>query len=445
MVYQWEKKKANMKILFIYPSINKNFSLAGKIFKPLAIQPLAFAVLSALTPENWDRKLYDERIEKINFNESCDLVAISVETFNCKRAYQISEIFRRKGKRVILGGFHPSLCPQEAIKNADAIVIGEAEHVWKDVLADFKNNNLQKFYQSDIRFDMSGTLIDRSIFNGKRYFPISLVETGRGCRFNCDFCSIFSFYKGKYIRRPINEIISEIFQQKNQLIMFTDDNLCADFESAKELFKALMPLKIKWVAQSSMNIADDEELLMLMKRSGCMGILIGIESLDKKNLSLMKKNMNINYETSIDTIYKHGLKIYGSFVIGYDYDNKVSIRMMLNYSIKKRFYIANFYQLTPFPGTPLYKRLEEENRLLYKKWWLEKDYSYGKIVYKPKSIEPLELAQECWRARKKFYSIKSILLRLKFNCQEPSSIPFYLAVNFSSRKLAHKRQWLNLG
>ncbi|KKQ56199.1 MAG: hypothetical protein US74_C0017G0007 [Parcubacteria group bacterium GW2011_GWA2_38_13] len=434
-----------MKILFIYPSISRNLKFSSRILKPLAIQPLAFAVLSGLMPKEWGKKFYDERIEAINFKENCDLVAISVETYNAKRAYEVSKIFRDAGRKVVLGGFHPTLCPDEAMLHADSIVVGEAEQVWNKLLSDFKNNTLQKIYKAEDRFNMEKIHTDRTIFHGKKYYPISLVESGRGCCFNCDFCSIYSFYKGKYIRRPIEETISEIKNQPNKFIMFTDDNICADINSSKKLFTALIPLKIKWAAQSSINIHQDEELLWLIKKSGCLGLLIGFESLDNNNLSLMKKNLRIDYDNAIETFYKFGIRIYGSFVIGYDFDNKDSIHKMINYAMKKKFFIANFYQLTPFPGTQIYERLKNEGRLLYDKWWLDKDYAYGKIVYKPKLMNPKELALACWRARKEFYSFFSIIKRLRFNCEKNSDMLLYFAINMSSKKLAYKRQWLNLG
>ncbi|MBT4850116.1 B12-binding domain-containing radical SAM protein [Candidatus Parcubacteria bacterium] len=441
-----------MKILFIYPAmgVKEDYSVQNKknTTKTRAIEPLTIATLSGLTPKEWDRSFFDDRIENIDYDHECDLVAITSETFTAKRAYEIAEGFRKKGKTIIMGGFHPSLCPEEAAQYADAIVIGEAEEIWAKVLLDFKKNKLEKFYNTERRSDLVGIRPDRSIFKDKKYFALSLVETGRGCKFDCEFCAVSLFFKKKFIRRPIDEIIDELKELKNKTIMFVDDNICADIQTAKKLFKALIPLKIKWVSQASINIVKDEELLDLMKQSGCLGLLIGFETIHKENLKTIGKyhNLDVDYNVAIKKLYKRKIKIYASFLMGYDQDNEQTIKDTLKFVIKNKFFIASFYQLTPFPGTRLYKRLIAEKRLLNEKWWLGgKNYLYGKVVYKPRLISAEKLSEACYEARKKFFSFNSIIIRARYNCDSPFSAFLYFATNFLTKKEVKERQWRKLG
>ena len=426
-----------------YRSKQKN-----KTTKSWAIEPLTISTMSGLTPKEWQRSFYDDRIEDINYDEECDLVAITAETFTVKRAYEIADRFRQRGKKIVMGGFHPSLCPEEASQHADAVVVGEAEKIWSQVLDDFKNNKLAKIYRAPKNLDLVGIKTDRSIFENKKYFSLSLVETGRGCVYDCEFCAVSLFFNKKFIRRPIDEIVAEIKGLKNKTIMFVDDNICADVSSAKELFKALIPLKIKWASQASVTIAKDDELLDLMKESGCFGLLIGFESLHKDNLKEIGKyhNLNSDYEEVTKKIYKRKLKFYASFLMGYDQDNQETVRQTLDFVIKNKFFLASFYQLTPFPGTRLYQRLAEENRLLYDKWWLGgQDYLYGKVVYKPKLISAEKLSTICYQARREFFGFKSIMKRASYNRNNIFFTILYFMVNFLTGKEVKERQWRKLG
>jgi len=442
-----------MKIIFIYPSMGEQekykFRKKGTEIKTWCLEPLTIATLNGLTPKKWQRKFYDDRIEDINFDEECDVVAITVETYTAKRAYEISERFRKSGKKVILGGFHPSILPNEASIYCDCVVIGEAEEIWKDILRDVENNALKKTYVSKNLCNLSGIKVDISIFVNKKYFPFTLIESGRGCPFSCDFCSVSVFFKHKFRRRPIEDIVAEIKQTKNKRFMFVDDNICADIATAKKLFKALIPLKINWASQASVNIIHDDELLDLMKKSGCIGLLIGFESINKDNIKVMNKNQNlhINYELLIKKLHDRNIRIYASFVIGYDYDDETTGKKTVDYAIKNKFFIANFYQLTPFPGTRLYDKLKKEKRLLYDEWWLNDKYSYGDMVFKPKLLSHKKLSDMCFNSRKEFYSYKSIILRSLSRVNLKSIVGYVLfwIVNITTRKEAIKRQARKLG
>lgn len=415
------------------------------------MEPLALATLAGLTPPDIEIDFFDDRIEAIDYNRETDLVALNVETYTAKRAYEISTRFRQLGKQVVLGGFHPTLVPKEAIEYADAVVIGEVEDIWTRVIEDSQKRKLQKYYKSDTRPVLNGVKPRREIFKHKQYLPISLVESGRGCKFSCNFCSISSFFNQSYVARPIQEIIREIESLNKRFIFLVDDNINVDRERSKEFFKALIPLRITWVSQASINIAEDEELLCLMKKSGCFGLLIGFESLNNNNLKQMGKEWNggiEHYTKALKRLRGHGIGIYATFVFGYDDDDVDSFSNTLDFAIENKFLLAAFNHLVPFPGTPLYNQLKKEGRLLFDKWWLDSKYRFGDVAFHPKQMSPEELSQGCMEARRKFYRFSSILRRfsdLKANCRNPYIAMQFLSLNFLSQKEVIKRQGLPLG
>jgi radical SAM superfamily enzyme YgiQ (UPF0313 family) len=267
-----------------------------------------------------------------------------------------------------------------------------------------------------------------------------LIETGRGCPHTCEFCAITSYYCGKYTPRPINDIVLEIKNAKNKVIFFVDDNITAKREHLLNVCKAITPLKIKWTSQVSLSIAKDDELLNAMKKSGCQVVLIGFESLDKANLDQMNKSWNYKLgerDEMVEKIHKIGIGIYATFVFGFDFDGTESFDETVNFAMKHKFYFAAFNHLLPFPGTPLYGRLQNEGRLIYDKWWLKNDYKYGDIPYVPKKIEPEELKDYCADARRKFFSRSNILKR-GFASIRRNPNPFISAVFFSQNRALGK-------
>ena len=361
-------------------------------------------------------KLYDDRLEPIPYDEPTDLVAISVETYTAKRAYQIASEYRRRGVPVVMGGFHATLCPEEVADYAEAIVIGEAEGVWAEVIDDARHERLQKVYHQPERPSLAKLTPDRSIFRGKRYLPIGLVEAGRGCHFKCDFCAVQTVFSQRQTRRPVDDILQEIklvWPQK-RLIFFVDDNITANMQQAKEFFRALIPLKIRWVSQTSINAAHDEEFLELLVRSGCQGVLIGFESLNPQNLKAMNKGFNTmkgGYEQALANLRRFRLRLYATFIFGYDGDTPASFLETVAFAKDHQFYIAAFNHLTPFPGTPLYERFQREDRLLYPAWWLDDRYGYNKIPFRPKHMSAQALQRGCLEARRAFYTWPSIARR----------------------------------
>lgn len=419
-----------MRLTVIHPCIGRK--VGQRYIRTWQMEPLPPATLAALTPKDIEVKFYDDRMEAIPFDEPTDLVAMSVETYTARRAYQIASEYRARGVPVVMGGFHATLRTEEVQRFAESVVVGEAEEVWPRVLRDFRAGSMERVYRATKRPDLRGVRPDRSIFAGKRYLPTGLVEAGRGCHLKCDFCAIQAFFSSTQTRRPAEDIIAEIRELKatKKLFFFVDDNITSNMAQAKEFFRALIPEKIKWVSQASMNAAHDEEFLALIKKSGCQGLLIGFESLDPENLKDMNKGFNTmkgGFEVALANLRKHGIRLYPTFIFGYDHDTPASFDATQAFAQKHAFYIAAFNHLTPFPGTPLYKRLEKDGRLRYREWWLDPAYRYNTVPFSPRKMTPEEVQAGCVEARARFYSWKSILKRSldAVNRQKGMFLPFF--------------------
>lgn len=403
-----------MRLTLVHPCIGRR--RGQPYIRTWQMEPLAPASLAGLTPRDRDTQIrfYDDRTEAIPFDEPTDLVALSVETYTAKRAYQIASEYRRRGVPVVMGGFHPTLVPDEVREYAESIVIGEAEGLWPRVIDDFRNGRLQPEYRQAGRPSLADLRVDRSIFAGKRYLPVGLVEAGRGCHFRCEFCAVQSYFSNTQTRRPIDAILDDIRRINKPLIFFVDDNITSNMDQAKEFFRALIPLKIRWVSQASINAAHDEEFLRLIKASGCQGLLIGFETLNPDNLRRMRKSFNLmqgGYERALANLRQHEIRLYATFILGYDGDNGDTLEQTLAFAQQHRFYIVAFNHLTPFPGTPLYDRLRTEGRLLYERWWLDPSYRYGMVPFAPRGLTADDVEQRCIEARRRFYRFDSIVRR----------------------------------
>lgn len=416
-----------------------------------AMEPLALGVLAALTPDHVELSFYDDRLEDIPYDDPTDLAALSVETFSAKRAYQISSEFTRRQVPVVLGGYHPTLAPEEALEYADAVVIGDVENVWHLVLRDTWMGRLRRVYRHKGNTPPCIGKVDRGIFTGKKYAPISLVQHGRGCRFSCDFCSIKAFYGSTIFQRSSGETMTEIegaYPQK--LFFFVDDNFFPGTLTLEALLRALIPLKIHWACQISLDISRNRKLLKLMKESGCTAVLVGFESLRNENLKQMGKRLNLkhDYEESIRIFRDMGIMVYGTFVFGYDHDTPEIFDETVDFALRSKLFLANFNPLMAMPGTPLYRRLKKENRLTYEKWWLAEGFRYGEAMFYPKGMTPDQLTEGCLKARKDFYSHSSILRRLldsKANGRGLRRLKIYLSANYISKKEIMQKQGKRLG
>ena len=431
---------APMRVTLIYPSM-------GGPMQAAQMQPLTMAALAGLTPKDVSLTFYDDRIERIPYDEPTDLVGISVQVFTAKRAYEIAAEFRRRRVPVVLGGFHVTSMPEEAMEHANAIVMGEAEALWPDVIEDVRRNQLQRVYQSGKRACLRDLNYRRDIFNGKRYLPVNLVEFGRGCPHGCSFCSVSVHFKRGKTSRPVSEVVEEIQTLPRGRIFFVDDNLIGDIGQAKELFRALIPLNVRWVAQSGIEIAFDKELLGLAAASGCEGLLIGFESLNEGSLQQMNKTTRSGsqtYDEAIRNIHNQGIRICASFVIGCDSDTSEVFETTLAWAKRMSFLLAFFNHLTPYPGTALYEDFKSQNRLRHGKWWLAPSFRWGDVVYLPKHISAETLSESCRLNRQKFYSVGSILRRASLGVNRRSILES-LALNYVVRREIREKQGFPLG
>lgn len=431
-----------MKIAFIRPS------MMGKPTKD-SMMPLVFAIIKAYTPVDVEIAFYDERKSALPENIDADAVAFTVETFTAKRAYILAEKFRLEGKKVVMGGFHPTMLPDESLRHCDAVVIGEAEDTWEKLVNDLKHNTLKEKYISRNDTDLSEAKADYSVFDNNKYSGgLGLVQSSRGCKFNCDFCSVHAFFGDSIRTKPTSKILDDIKKTKQKYLFFVDDNLFSDEATAKELFNALIPLKKKWFCQVSIDIASNKELLTLMRKSGCLLVIIGFESLDVNNLRLMGKGeniKNIDYSGVVKNVYDAGLMIYGSFVHGYAFDDIKSMKQSYDFALDNNFAIANFNPLMPMPGTRLFKRAEAENTLTYEKWWLADEFRYGDSMIIPERITPETLTETCKSSRYNFNAYKNILKRLFGAKANIKNLPVYLLINLISRKEIYGKQGGALG
>lgn len=401
-----------MKIAFVLPAIGKKKN--EKYLKSWLMEPITIAVLSRLTPPEYGREFYDDRIEPVNYETDADVIAITVETYTAKRAYEVAAEFRRRGKLVVMGGYHITTIPQDAAGQADILVRGNAEGVWATMLGEIAAGTHENEYIGEVCMDYGQP--DRSIYADKlkKYLPISLVEIGRGCYHSCEFCSIHSYYQKHYIHRKIEDIVTDIKNCDNRVFFFVDDSIFSNKDFAKELFREVTKLNIIWVTQVTLDIARDEELLRLMKQSGCELILIGFESIDPDNLKQMNKDWSLKLgerDALVQRIHDNGISIYASFVFGFDHDNEDSFENCLEFSKRHQFFVTAYNHLLAFPGTDTYRRFETDNRLVHKQWWLQDGYTFGTISYEPKLLSAKELSELCKNYKTKFFTFRSIIKR----------------------------------
>jgi len=415
------------------------------------LPPLSLAILAARTPADVEVTFYDDKVEEIPEDDTPDLVALTVETFTAHRAYELARRYREKGIPVVMGGYHPTFLPDEVLQHADAIVVGDAEGSWEQLLEDFRNDRLQRTYSGGNSRPITDFVLDRGIFAGKKYPPVELVQYGRGCRFACDFCSIRTFYQDNIRQRDADSVARELRDvSRNRLIFFVDDNLFNSVAALNALLKAIKPLRLRWSCQISIDVAKDEKLLDRMAEAGCIFALVGFESLSELNLRQMGKRWNRvagDYLDVVDKFHQRGIALYGTFVFGYDDDTAQTIQQSLDFALEARLEIANFNPLTPTPGSKLYDRLSQEGRLLFPEWWTDKNYRYGDPIFTPRRMTASEFSEKCYDVKRDFYSWRSIATRVLgsnagFDYFRTSMVGL---ANVISRREIYRKQYRPLG
>lgn len=403
-----------MKLTLIKPTIGR--PVHSLYVDEARMEPLNLGVLAALTPEDVEVVMFDDRCEPIPYHEPTDLVAITVETYTARRAYEISAEYRRRGVPVIMGGMHATFMPDECAAHADSLFLGDAEGAWAGVIEDARRGALKPRYWGEPGRPQTGVLTRRDIYEGKNYLPISLMQFTRGCRFTCEFCAVTKYFDRKHFIRRIDETLAEIASQKRRLVFFVDDNIASNRQALKELCRALIPLRINWVSQASLDITGDREAMGLMAESGCLGHIMGFESITKASIRETRKAPNIGkfdqYATQIRILQDYGFQTWAAFTLGYDHDTADSVKRTQDFALDNRFTFAAFNILMPYPNTPLYDRLTAEGRHLYDgKWWLHPQYRFNDAAFVPRQMTADKLTELCYEARCEFNRIPSLLWR----------------------------------
>jgi radical SAM superfamily enzyme YgiQ (UPF0313 family) len=423
------------KLLLILPQTGRGYwgsvSKKGKA----GLVRLSLPTVAALTPSNWDVEILDARVTPVDFTKKADLVGITALTDEILNAYTIADGFKKEGIKVVMGGIHVSALPEEALHHADSVVIGEAEPVWTKLLRDAEKDSLKPRYQASSLIAMDSMPTPRrGLLERKMYASFNTVQATRGCPFNCGYCAVTAFFGKEYRTRPIPDVIDEIRSFDTRDFFFVDDNIIGESSYAKELFKALIPLKRVWGGQATIRIAEDEELLSLYAKSGGKYAFIGFETLSQKNLKTLKKSWNATsrYEEAIKRIHKAGINILGSFIFGLDEDDTTVFEETFDFIMQNGIDAAQFHILTPFPGTELYNTMEKDGRIIDKDW---SKYHTGEVVFMPKNMTCDELQRGYWNTFRKTYRIYDIFKR---SIRSPRNIVFRIGMNLSYRKKALK-------
>ncbi|MBC8210858.1 MAG: B12-binding domain-containing radical SAM protein [Gammaproteobacteria bacterium] len=425
-----------MKIVLISPKGPLYRSKGGIFKKSLRYQPLTLTTLASLVPASLNAEivLIDEGIEDVPANIDADIIGMTVITGTAKRAYELAKKFREQGRIVVLGGPHVTLLPEEAAQHADSIVTGYAEDTWPELLNDFVSGHLKPIYRQAPDLSLKDRPFPaRELFDGKNFLTQAVFEATRSCAHDCEFCVAPTAWGRNQYQRPVDWVIEDIKQVGQKKIIFIDLNLISDKRYAKQLFQQLIPLNVQWYGLSTVLIAHDEELIELIARSGCKGLLLGLETVSQDNLKDANKRFNasVKYKDVIGELHRLGVAIQGCFVFGLDHDTPDVFDTTVEFAIETGIDLPRFAVLTPFPGTPLYQRLSKENRILNRNWEL---YDGQHVVFQPRNMSIEELAQGHERAWKKVYRWSSIGKRL-WRAKNFSTLA--LSANFGYRFYAH--------
>ncbi len=425
-----------MKVLFLSPGWPR-----GRLWGELAFKfpTLSLAAIAAVTPPEWETAFHDDAVRPTDFNSDADIVALTAMTAQANRAYHLADQFRSRGKTVVMGGFHASNLPDEALRHVDSVVVGEGELVWPLLLNDFKAGRLRPLYKAADLVDTSIILpARREIFKGSGHLFTNTIQTTRGCPFDCEFCSVTAFYGRKYRKRPVEQVLAELEQLRkvNSFVFFVDDNIVADRRYSLPLFSGMKGMGLKWLSHAPIDFAEDSELLKAAGESGCIGMFVGFESLNQASLAAMGKvtNKAESYKEYASLFREKGIGILGSFVMGTDGDTPDVFEKTLRFCEDIRLEAAIFPILTPYPGTRVRHRLEAEGRIFNNDW---RDYDMEHVTFTPKGMTVKELQDGYEQICRSFYSFASIYRRI-FKLHR--SVQVFAPMNIGFRSAIRKKR-----
>ncbi|HTI71267.1 MAG TPA: radical SAM protein [Candidatus Limnocylindria bacterium] len=427
---------SKLKIALISPKGPLYRHRGGIWRKSLRYQPLTLTTLAALVPPELDMELQlvDEGIADVSLDLEADLVGLTVITGTATRAYELADRFRARGITVVLGGPHVTLIPEDAAPHADAIVVGYAEDTWPQLLRDFSLGNLKTRYDQAPGLDLGGRpFARRELLPSRRYLTNNVFEATRGCVHSCDFCVVPTAWGRRPLQKPVAEVVADIERHGARKLIFVDLNLIADRSYAAQLFAALIPLRVEWYGLATVLLANDLELLGLAARSGCKGLLMGLESISPQNLKQSRKVFNApdNYVRVVERLHEHGIALQGCFVFGLDHDEPDVFLKTAEFAVQAGIDLPRFAIVTPFPNTALYQRLQAEGRILTRNWEL---YDGQHVVFRPAKLSIEELQQGTETAWRHAYSVRSIVRRI---ARSPAPWPVKLGTNIGYRFYAH--------
>ncbi|MFH0799519.1 MAG: radical SAM protein [Pseudomonadota bacterium] len=423
------------KLLLIAPA-----SLEVRKAKGKYAHHLSLAMVAGLATPFFDEiRIVEETFEPLDLSETADLVGITMMTCQATRGYELADHFRKRGIPTICGGSHASFMVEECSQRFDAVVVNEAELVWPQIMADLQAGALKQVYRADSFVELKDLPMPRKdlFLAGHTTLNTQVLQTSRGCPLGCNFCTVTKMYGSRHRTRPVEHVVEEIKRFPSRIFFFVDDNIFFTKEYAYKLFEALIPMKIKWGSQGSLEmIARDEKLLKLAVDSGCISLFVGIESIDQGTLNLANKSFNKvrDYETHIRKITRAGINLIGAFMFGFDQDTRETLNGVYDFAMRNRLALVNTGIMTPFPGTAFYDTALREKRIFDFNW---EHYTGANLVCHHPTMNREEIEAIHLRFPKRFYTWRSILKRFWANRSQPL---YYFIMNLSHWWRAHHRK-----
>ncbi|MCU0848490.1 MAG: B12-binding domain-containing radical SAM protein [Spirochaetes bacterium] len=419
-----------MRIKLIQPRLN--LRPVDSELKRLMAPPLGLLTLSVATPDGNPVEIEDENVRPIDFGDLPGLAGITATVENSVRAYEISREYRRRGVATVLGGIHPSLVPEEALLNADSVCVGDGAAVWGEIVADAASGRLKKIYsRRPSSRSYEAPVPSRDLIDRTRYLYTNIMTATRGCPHACEFCYNSGMHGARVHRkRTLEEIRKEIESLGTGHVMFVDDNLAGDPGWCRGLMPLLREMNVRWNAAVSADIGDHPDLLDLMAGSGCMSLFIGFETVNQDSLDSVGKRQNrvSKYAATVRDLHSRGIMVNASIVFGFDCDGKGVFDDTVGWLVENRASSMTAHILTPYPGTRLFKRLEEQGRILTRDW---SRYNTADVVYRPAGMSPEELMEGYLRSYGEFYSFKNIMKRIPLKRE---LVPPFMLFNLGYRK-----------